>query len=290
MPVNSIVTSAVTPAVNSAVKQKKQAAESFKIKSAHLQTVALMIKTVDWYALAVDLSAKFGPLGETPDFFERDALILDFSNLDANLPVQDFAPLLKVLKACRLVPVAVRGANAAWIEAARACGLVEAQMDTPRSSPATAAAAVPTLTEIAAPEVVIQEVAQKVSRDTVRESVREGTGTATMVVDKPLRSGQKIYARGADLVILAMVNPGAEVVADGNIHVYAPLRGKAMAGASGNIHARIFSTCLEPELISIAGIYRTSEKPLADDVRGKAAQVRLSNDGQDKLLIEALKT
>ncbi len=288
MPVNSIVTSAVTPAVNSAVKQKKQAAESFKIKSAHLQTVALMIKTADWYALAVDLSAKFGPLGETPDFFERDALILDFSNLDANLPVQDFAPLLKVLKACRLVPVAVRGANAAWIEAARACGLVEAQMDTPRSSPATAAAAVPTLTEITAPEVVIQEVAQKVSRDTVREGA--GTGTGTMVVDKPLRSGQKIYARGADLVILAMVNPGAEVVADGNIHVYAPLRGKAMAGASGNIHARIFSTCLEPELISIAGIYRTSEKPLADDVRGKAAQVRLSNDGQDKLLIEALKT
>ena len=288
MPVNSIVTSAVTPPVNSAVKQKKQAAESFKIKSAHLQTVALMIKTADWYALAVDLSAKFGPLGETPDFFERDALILDFSNLDANLPVQDFAPLLKVLKACRLVPVAVRGANAAWIEAARAWGLVEAQMDMPRSSPATAAAAVPALTEIAVPEVVIQEVAQKVSRESVREGA--GAGAATMVVDKPLRSGQKIYARGADLVILAMVNQGAEVVADGNIHVYAPLRGKAMAGASGNIHARIFSTCLEPELISIAGIYRTSEKPLADDVRGKAAQVRLSNDGQDKLLIEALKT
>jgi septum site-determining protein MinC len=280
MPVNSIVTSAV--------KQKKQAPESFKIKSAHLQTVALMIKTADWHALAADLSAKFGPLGETPDFFERDALILDFSNLDANLPVQDFAPLLKVLKACRLVPVAVRGANAAWIEAARACGLVEAQIDVPRTSPATAAAAVPTLTEIAAPEVVIQEVAQKVSRESVADGA--GAGAATMVIDKPLRSGQKIYARGADLVILAMVNQGAEVVADGNIHVYAPLRGRAMAGASGNVHARIFSTCLEPELISIAGIYRTSEKPLADDVRGKAAQVRLSNDGQDKLLIEALKT
>ena len=288
MPVNSAVTTAVTSAVNSAVKQKKQAPESFKIKSAHLQTVALMIKTADWHALAADLSAKFGPLGETPDFFERDALILDFSNVDANLPVQDFAPLLKVLKACRLVPVAVRGANAAWIEAARACGLVEATMDMPRSNPITAATAVPTLTEIVAPEVVVQEVPQKVSRESVREGA--GAGTATMVVDKPLRSGQKIYARGADLVILAMVNQGAEVVADGNIHVYAPLRGKAMAGASGNIHARIFSTCLEPELISIAGIYRTSEKPLADDVRGKAAQVRLSNDGQDKLLIEALKT
>lgn len=290
MPVTSIVNSAVTSAVNPAVKQKKQAAESFKIKSAHLQAVALMIKTADWNALAADLSAKFGPVGESPDFFDRDALILDFSNLDANLPVQDLAPLLKLLKACRLVPVAVRGANAAWIESARTFGLVEAPLDMPRLSPVTAAtaAAVPTLTEIAAPEVALKEIPHKASGNVVREGA--GAGMATMVVDKPLRSGQKIYARGADLVILAMVNQGAEVVADGNIHVYAPLRGKAMAGASGNIHARIFSTCLEPELISIAGIYRTSEKPLADDVRGKAAQVRLSNDGQDKLLIEALKT
>lgn len=275
---------------NSAVKQKKHATESFKIKSANLQTVALMINTADWHDLAADLSAKFGPKGETPDFFERDALILDFSKLDANLPLQDFAPLLKVLKTCRLVPVAVRGANAAWIEAARACGLVEAQMEMPRTNPVTAATTTQTLTEIIAPEIVIQDVPQIVRQDAVRESVREGTGATTMVIDKPLRSGQRIYARGADLVILAMVNQGAEVVADGNIHVYAPLRGKAIAGASGNVYARIFSTCLEPELISIAGIYRTSEKPLAEDVRGKAAQVRLSNDGQDKLIIEALKT
>jgi septum site-determining protein MinC len=285
MSVNSIVNSAVTSVVTSAAKQKKQAPESFKIKSAHLQTVALMIKTADWNALADDLLAKFVPLGESPDFFDHDALILDFSNLDANLQVQDFSPLLKVLKACRLVPVAVRGANAAWIESANAFGLVEAPLDTPRLSPVVTTTTVPTLTEIATPEVVIQEVSHKTSRE-----FAEFSGAATMVVDKPLRSGQKIYARGADLVILAMVNQGAEVVADGNIHVYAPLRGKAMAGASGNVHARIFSTCLEPELISIAGIYRTSEKPLADDVRGKAAQVRLSNDGQDKLLIEALKT
>jgi septum site-determining protein MinC len=120
--------------------------------------------------------------------------------------------------------------------------------------------------------------------------VREIPGPSTMVIDKPIRSGQKIYARGADLVVLAMVNQGAEVVADGNIHVYAPLRGKAMAGARGNVSARIFSLCLEPELISIAGIYRTSETPLPANVAGKPAQVRLSSeDGQDKLLIEPLK-
>ncbi|TXT41585.1 MAG: septum site-determining protein MinC [Comamonadaceae bacterium] len=89
-------------------------------------------------------------------------------------------------------------------------------------------------------------------------------------------------------MVLAMVNMGAEVVADGNIHVYAPLRGKAMAGASGNTQARIFSLCLEPELISIAGVYRTSENPLAKNIQGKPAQVRLSDDGQEKLLFEAL--
>jgi septum site-determining protein MinC len=127
-----------------------------------------------------------------------------------------------------------------------------------------------------------------VTTEVVREVVREIPAVPTMVIDKPLRSGQKVYARGADLVVLAMVNQGAEVVADGNIHVWAPLRGKAMAGASGNTQARIFSLCLEPELISIAGIYRTSENPLSPDVRGKPAQVRLSNDGQDKLLFEAL--
>ena len=80
------------------------------------------------------------------------------------------------------------------------------------------------------------------------------------------------------------------MVADGNIHVYAPLRGKAMAGARGNTHARIFSLCMEPELISIAGVYRTSENPLPTEVRARAAQVRLSDDGQEKLLFEALKS
>ena len=110
-------------------------------------------------------------------------------------------------------------------------------------------------------------------------------GPGTVVVDKPLRSGQQVYARGADLVVMAVVSFGAEVIADGNIHVYAPLRGRAIAGARGNTEARIFSTCLEPQLVSIAGIYRTTETELPAAVRGKPAQVRL--DGE-KLIIEPL--
>ncbi|MGC1175922.1 septum site-determining protein MinC, partial [Polaromonas sp.] len=111
-----------------------------------------------------------------------------------------------------------------------------------------------------------------------------------LVIDKPLRSGQQVYARGRDLVVLSMVNAGAEVIADGHIHVYAPLRGKAMAGARGNTEARIFALSLEPELLSIAGIYRTSEIPLPEGVWGKPTQVRLVPGPEgDKLVMDPIK-
>ena len=105
------------------------------------------------------------------------------------------------------------------------------------------------------------------------------------LIDKPLRSGQRIYAKG-DLVVLGLVSYGAEVIAEGNIHIYAPLRGRALAGVQGNHDARIFCTCLEPELISIAGIYRTMETPLGPDVLGKPVQIWLD---EEKLMIEPLR-
>jgi len=97
-------------------------------------------------------------------------------------------------------------------------------------------------------------------------------------VDRHVRSGQRVYARGADLVVLGVVSHGAEVIADGHIHVYAPLRGRALAGAMGDTNARIFATCMEPQLLSIAGIYRTTETELAAEVLGKPAQVRLDDE------------
>ncbi|WP_186248583.1 MULTISPECIES: septum site-determining protein MinC, partial [unclassified Burkholderia] len=110
-------------------------------------------------------------------------------------------------------------------------------------------------------------------------------GGQTLVIDRPLRSGQQIYAKG-DLVVLAPVSHGAEIIAEGNIHIYAPLRGRALAGVHGNHDARIFCTCLEPELISIAGIYRTTENPLPAEVLGKSVQIRLE---EEKLMIEPLR-
>ncbi|HVQ02089.1 MAG TPA: septum site-determining protein MinC, partial [Burkholderiaceae bacterium] len=109
--------------------------------------------------------------------------------------------------------------------------------------------------------------------------------TGALVIDKPLRSGQQVYARGSDLVVLALVSYGAEVIADGSIHVYAPLRGRALAGAKGDSAARIYSTCMQAQLLSIAGVYRTGEAALPPELLGKAAQVRFSGD---QLVVEAL--
>ena len=246
-----------------------QVPSSFEIKSGQLPMVTLLLRTASREVLSGDLTRQFGPDGESAGFFDHDPLIIDFSQLGEDAELQDLPGLLATLRGCRLVPVAVRGAPPAWADSLRELGLVLAEAEIPRAQR-------PAAVQPSAPEPA-------------REVIREVPGPATMVLDRPLRSGQKVYARGADLVVMAMVNQGAEVVADGNIHVYAPLRGKAMAGASGNANARIFSLCLEPELISIAGIYRTSETPLPVDIRGKPAQVRLSNDGTDRLLIEALK-
>lgn len=250
-------------------------ANTFEIKSAQLPLVALLLKTPDVSRIIDDLNAQFGPDSPSPDFFDNDALVLDFSQFESHSLNQSLPSLLTTLQHCRLKPIAFRHAIKDIADAALACGLVEAPADMPRGKPV-------------AQKKFSDKPVSEAARDPVREVIREVPGPATLVIDKPLRSGQKIYARGADLVVLAMVNMGAEVVADGNIHVYAPLRGKAMAGASGNTQARIFSLCLEPELISIAGVYRTSENPLSKDIQGKPAQVRLSNDGQDKLLFEAL--
>ncbi|MGB5453790.1 MAG: septum site-determining protein MinC, partial [Sedimenticolaceae bacterium] len=99
-----------------------------------------------------------------------------------------------------------------------------------------------------------------------------------LVVEKPVRSGQRIHAEAGDLVLLAGVSSGAEVMAEGNIHAYGPLRGRAMAGVSGDAGARIFCRELAAELVSIAGRYRVSEN-LDSRYLGRAVQIFLSGEG-----------
>ena len=245
-----------------------QARTSFDLKSASLPVVAVMLKTTDAAQFAADLAER---VADAPGFFDNDPVLIDLAAVrEAEAPI-DFAAIVAELRSRSTLPVAVRGGSAAQMAAARAAGLAAA----PDAPPARAEA----------PAAAVQEVVREVIREV--EVVREVpvAGPGTVVVDKPLRSGQQVYARGADLVVMAVVSFGAEVIADGNIHVYAPLRGRAIAGARGNTEARIFSTCLEPQLVSIAGIYRTTETELPADVRGKPAQVRLEGE---KLLIEPL--
>ena len=242
---------------------------TFEIKSANFPLVALLLRSTDLAAVARELASRFGDI---PDFFDQDALIIDLSPLqhlaqghDAGI---DFPSLLELLGSYRLVPIAVKGGNPAQMAAALQAGLLnapDAHLLTPRPAAASA-------------ELPAQQEAQLLAAP-----------LGALVIDKPLRSGQQVYARGRDLVVLAMVNAGAEVIADGHIHVYAPLRGRAIAGARGNTEARIFALALEAELLSIAGIYRTSENPLPPEVVGHPTQVRLVNgeDGE-KLVMSVL--
>jgi len=248
-----------------AVDTAGQARTHLDLKSAQLSVVAMVLKTVDVAAVAAELAARSA---DDPEFFDNDPVLIDLSAVQAEEQPIDFAALVQLLRSHRTQPVAVRGGNPAQMQAAHAAGLVAAP-DMPAAR--------------AQPREVIREVVREVQVPV--EVPVPAPAPGALVVDKPLRSGQQVYARGSDLVVLAMVSFGAEVIADGNIHVYAPLRGRAIAGARGDTSARIFGTCMEPQLVSVAGIYRTTETELPDNVRGKAAQVRL--DGE-KLLIEPL--
>ena len=235
-----------------------RAPATFEIKSANLPLVSLILKSADLSAVAAELQDRFGDL---PDFFDHDPLVLDLSALKAqeDQPV-DFSRLVALLRDFRVLPVAVRGGNAEQMKAALAAGLAPAG-------------------DLLMPVACLHQTA---------EPAPQPPPVSALIIDRPLRSGQQVYARGRDLVVLSMVNPGAEVIADGHIHVYAPLRGKAIAGARGNTEARILSLCLEPELISIAGVYRTSEVPLPCDLLSRPTQVRLEGGVEGKLVMEPL--
>ena len=266
-----------------AVAPKANTLATFEIKSAALTLVAIAIKTADLALLAAALTARFAGAGSP---FDQDPVAVDLSALrDADAMV-DLPALMVLLREHRMVPIAVRGGSPAQMEAAFAAGLAEAHPHAPSvpavraeepASPAIAIAKpLPASTSAAALVVETVDAAPPLPATARR---------AAVVIDKPLRSGQQVYAKDADLIVLAVVSFGAEVIADGNILVYAPLRGRALAGAHGDTTARIFTTCLEPQLVSIAGIYRTTEKELPADVLGKPAQIWL--DG-DSLVIEPL--
>ncbi|MBK6617799.1 MAG: septum site-determining protein MinC [Nitrosomonas sp.] len=200
-----------------------------------------------------------------PDFFNNSAILFDLTELNHKRLSVDIDALVSILREMHIFPIGIRGGNDAQQQQALALSI---PVDSGRSSGSML------LETQSKPDIPYQPQA---SVEIIKEVFR---APATLVI-QPVRSGQRIYANG-DLVILAQVSAGAEIMAEGNIHVYNTLRGRALAGVQGDTAARLFCLDLQAELVSIAGVYKTSED-LKDIVSKKPVQVFL----QEQALIIA---
>jgi len=238
---------------------KSLAPKAIEIKISTVVAVSAILYTADARALDAALREMTGGVA---DFFEGDPAVVDVAALGADAAAIDWPGLIALLKQYRLNPVAVRNAPPAMEAHIAAHGLSLDSGSTARAeAPAPAAAPVPAPAPAAAAPL------------------------AAMIVDTPVRAGQRIYARGSDLIITAVVNNGAEIIADGSIHVYAALHGRALAGASGNAGARIFALSMAPELVSIAGVYRTFEDGFPPELARQPTQISLVGERIDILSI-----
>ncbi|QXP85396.1 septum site-determining protein MinC [Methylococcus sp. ANG] len=222
----------------------------FEIRAGSFNLPVLKLTSDSADAIADLLAAR---VRQAPDFFRHAPVILDLHELAGRDHVPDFDALLEVLRKSGLTPVGVRGGNAEQNAAADAAGLALLSEGKHHETHPAAEHPQP------APEPV--------------RPPRQGT----KIIDQPIRSGQRVYANDGDLVVIATVSPGAELMADGNIHVYGSLRGRAMAGVKGDLDARIFCRDLQAELIAIGGHYKISEN-LDGTVRGKPVQIMLRDN------------
>lgn len=192
-------------------------------------------------------------LAQAPGFFLQAPVVINLQDTEGEA---DFNALIHLFRELKLVLVGVTGATALQKQAAQQAGLAVLQ-----------AGKQPTVKQ-ASPAVV------EVATEAMTQTMQPMQGLPeTKVVEQNVRSGQQIYAKGTDLVIKGAVGAGAEVIADGNIHIYGSLRGKAIAGASGDSNKRIFCYNMQAELVSIAGNYWLSHN-LQGEFWGKSACIR----------------
>jgi septum site-determining protein MinC len=252
---------------------------AFKIKNANLPLFVLHAMTPDLEQFKQQLQAH---LAQAPDFFSGAPVVLGLAAIAGAETTPDFADLAAFMRQ-RGMPIAgVLGGSARQRQAALESGLglfpdapVRASRKPAEAPPPGEAipAAVPP------PEAAAAELpAATPEAATAKEPTAVPPRRPTLVIDKPVRAGQRIHAAGGDLVVLAMVNAGAELIADGDIHVYAPLRGRALAGARGDASARIFAQSMEAELVSIAGYFQVFEEGIPERLRGKPVQVFLDGE------------
>lgn len=247
-----------------------KSSKPIEIKISTVVAVSAILRELDQSTLDAAMRTM---TGGASDYFDNEFAVLDIGACRSDAGPPDWPGLIQLFRSHSLNPVAVRGAPEAMEAGIIASGL---SIDTLAQS---------RLERQAETEPVAQVTPAQPS-PAAAPADAQATAT-TMIIDTPVRAGQRIYARGADLVVTAVVNNGAELIADGSIHVYAPLRGRALAGASGNARARIFALSMEAELVSIAGIYRTFDGGLPPELAKKTVQVKLAGDRIDVLSIRA---
>jgi septum site-determining protein MinC len=247
--------------------------QAFEIKGMVAPLTALRLRTADTGAIAKQLIAK---VAQMPQFFQDAAVLVDLGSLGPDAGKVHFGQLAALLRSCKMVPVAVTNVDGDARTQAVSAGFGYVSPPT-RASGRTVEVQGPVLPEVSAPvdpaPVPEAAIPEKLAADASPRRAR-GAHRPPLVVRQQVRSGQVIHAVGTDLVVLAPVNSGAEVIADGHVHVYSTLRGRAVAGAQGMTDARIFCQKLDAELVAIAGAYLLAED-LPAEHKGKPVQIYL---------------
>jgi septum site-determining protein MinC len=228
----------------------------FQFKTSFSPCTILRVTRYDLDELAQQIHTA---ISKAPNFFLGSPVIIDLEAIKAESKL-DFSRLKQILHTNNLVPVGVRGGSEEQHQAAATAGvpLITVGQGKPMVVPQPKKAAA-----VVAP---------------VKLPTPISTPTLTKLVTTPIRSGMSIYAKDADLIVIAPVSAGAELLADGNIHVYGPLRGRALAGVQGNTQARIFCRTLEAELVAIAGYYLVKEDMHNLPNQESTVQIFLDND------------
>jgi septum site-determining protein MinC len=220
-----------------------------------------------------------GKVAQAPNFFRNAGVVLDLDEMPAGTPF-NMEAFCKLLRNLGLMAVGLQGGSKEQQDAAVARGM--ALLAAPRGKVETFDPLAGTGRSPAQGMANVQEQqgAQRASARAVEPAPvtmpEPAPPRSTMVIAEPVRSGRQVYAAGGDLVVIGAVSPGAELLADGSIHIYGAMRGRALAGVGGDQSARIFCQSLDAELVSIAGLYRVSED-IGADIRRRQVQIYLNN-------------
>ena len=252
-----------------------------ELKIGQVGIANLRVRTLDVDQLVREMRER---VERAPKLFGRAAVIVDFGGLSQLPDTATAGALIDGLRGAGVLPVALAYGSRDNDALAQSLGLpVLAKFRTQyergeHTDPTVRADAAPTPAPAAAPEPVPRQPA---SSRAAKAAPAEKPAAPGRMQKTAVRSGQQMYAEGCDLTVLSTVGAGAEVIADGSIHVYGTLRGRALAGAQGNADARIFCRQFHAELVAIAGHYKVLDD-IPENLRGKAVQIWLEN-GQLKL-------